>query len=88
MATKSIQVADNTTISEVSLIALPMATHGYDNNQRRLKVSFKTIQGGVEAKMPSKNSLAPDGYYYLCILNKARVPSISVIIGIGNVQPL
>jgi hypothetical protein len=85
--TIDIQTATGDTVSEVSLIANASVTHGFDSNQRRLKLSFTQTNNGVKVTMPASANLAPPGYYMLSVLNNARVPSTGVVIAVAAAAP-
>lgn len=85
--TIDIQTATGDTVSEVSLIANASVTHGFDSNQRRLKLSFTQTNNGVKVTMPASANLAPPGYYMLSVLNNVRVPSTGVVIAVAAAAP-
>ena len=61
----------------MSLIRPGATTHGFDENQRFLNLSFQTVPGGIAVQAPANGNLAPPGYYMLFILNGNGVPSVA-----------
>ncbi|WP_267380048.1 MULTISPECIES: AbfB domain-containing protein [unclassified Sphingomonas] len=75
------------TIREVSLIATAAVTHGFNSNQRRMKLAFTPIANGIGVTVPASPNLAPPGYYELSVVNTAGVPSAATIVAIGAAAP-
>ena len=75
-------------ISEVSFIALPAVTHGFDSNQRRVTLEFSPSNVGIDVMLPSSRNLAPPGYYYLTVVDSNGVPSTSVIVALESAAPV
>jgi len=65
-----------------TLVRLGSVTHGFDQNQRFLELSFQRAAGGLAITAPLSGSLAPPGHYMLFILNGSGVPSKGRIIRI------
>jgi hypothetical protein len=76
---KSFEIQMNTQdVSKINLIRVGSVTHTNNFDQRFMPLVYKPLGGGrfaVEA--PANSNLAPPGYYYLFVLNKAGVPAIA-----------
>jgi galactose oxidase len=83
----NVQTNQGTTVSEVSLIAVPVVTHSFDSNQRRMKLAFTVTTSGITVTTPANGNLAPPGYYYLSVVNQAGVPSNAIIIALAATAP-
>ena len=78
---------NGTSISKVTMLALPSVTHGFNMGQRISRPSFSQGTGGLNVRAPSSVNACPPGYYMLFILNSTGVPSVAKIIQIsGNVS--
>jgi Galactose oxidase-like, Early set domain/Fibronectin type III domain/Kelch motif len=75
---------DAASISQVTLIALPSVTHGFNMGQRISRPLFSQDTGGLNVTVPSNPNTTPPGYYMLFILNSNGVPSVAKIIQIGG----
>jgi hypothetical protein len=69
---------DSENVSEVVLMGLSASRAGWNGNQRRVRLSFTSQDGGVRATAPSNPDLAPPGPYLLFLLNERGVPSTGV----------
>src|SRR4029077_19099293 len=79
--------ADATSITKVTMIALPSVTHGFNMSQRITRPPFSLANGGLNVMAPANGNIAPPGYYMLFILNGNGVPSVAKIVqlsGSGN----
>jgi galactose oxidase-like protein len=76
----SVCLSQAATISTVSLIRAGAATHGFDQSQRYVPLSFSP-QGSLTTTMtataPLDGSYAPPGDYMLFVVNDQGVPSIA-----------
>jgi hypothetical protein len=87
-APSTIQYATNFTvttpdalqISSAALVRLGAMTHGFDQNQRYVPLTFQQVTGGLTVQSPTSGNLAPPGYYMLFIVNTHGVPSVASII--------
>jgi hypothetical protein len=61
---------------------LSATTHGFDMEQRILKLNFTPTTGGFNVQAPANANLAPPGYYAVHIINSAGVPSVGAVIRI------
>jgi hypothetical protein len=68
---------DGATIASVALIRTGAVTHFFDQNERRVPLTFTQTSGGLTVTGPANANLAPPGYYMLFIVNSAGVPSIA-----------
>ena len=66
-------------IDRAVLMAPGATTHGFDMNQRNVKLRvLDTVDGkGVDVVAPPSPSIAPPGYYMLFLINKQGVPSVA-----------
>jgi hypothetical protein len=71
-----------TGISSVNLLKISATTHGFNMEQRILKLNFTATTGGFNVQAPANANLAPPGYYAVHIINSAGVPSVGVVIRI------
>ena len=78
---------DATSISKVTLIALPSVTHGFNMGQRISRPLFSQATGGLNVTAPSNPNTTPPGYYMLFILNSNGVPSVAKIVQINDTTP-
>ncbi len=79
----SVTTVDAPRIVRATLVRLGSVTHGFDQNQRFLELSFQRAAGGLTVTAPSSGSVAPPGHYMLFFLNGNGVPSKARIIRIG-----
>jgi hypothetical protein len=77
-----VATADAPRVVRATLVRLGSVTHGFDQNQRFLELSFQRAAGGLAITAPLSGSLAPPGHYMLFILNGSGVPSKGRIIRI------
>jgi len=64
-------------IAQVSLIRLGAVTHGFNQNQRYLRLAFTQGGGGLNVQAPQDAMTAPPGDYMLFIVNANGVPSLA-----------
>jgi hypothetical protein len=72
-----VQTPDSANIASVSLIRPGSATHGFDEDQRFLPLSFSASAGVLTIQAPANANLAPPGYYMLFLVNSNGVPSVA-----------
>jgi hypothetical protein len=82
--TLSIATPDAANVASVSLIRTNAVTHNFDQNQRRVPLSFAVTPSGVDAVAPAHAALAPPGYYMLFLVSNAGVPSIGEFVRIAD----
>jgi hypothetical protein len=73
----SVQTPDAAGIASVSLIRPGSVTHGFDEDQRFVPLSFSTGTGSLTVQAPANANFAPPGYYMLFLVNSSGVPSIA-----------
>jgi hypothetical protein len=68
-----------TSIQSVCLIRAGSTTHGVDEEQRYVPLSFSVTSGGdgLEVTVPPDGNWAPPGYYLFFIVNGDSVPSVA-----------
>jgi hypothetical protein len=71
-------------INKVSLIRLGAPTHGQDQGQRYVPLSFTTASGQVQTVAPANANIAPPGYYMLFIINRSGVPSLASMVRVSS----
>jgi hypothetical protein len=69
-------------IAKVSLIRLASVTHAFDQNSRRLVLTFTKDETGLTVTAPSSSNVAPPGHYMVFIVNGSDVPSVAEIVRI------
>ena len=69
---------ESTEIGKVSLVRLAAVTHGFDQNQRYVPLTFEVIDDySIEPTAPVNANDAPPGYYMLFLISDAGVPSVA-----------
>ena len=71
---------DAGSIEKVGLVRLGAPTHGDDQGQRYVPLTFTASGSVLTAAAPAKPALAPPGYYMLFITDSEGVPSVAKII--------
>jgi Domain of unknown function (DUF1929) len=71
---------DANEIANVSLIKLGSTTHGFDADQRLVKIGFTRGSDRLRIQTPANGTFAPPGHYMLFILNAQGVPSVARIV--------
>jgi hypothetical protein len=72
-----VQTPDAASIASVALIRPGAVTHGFDQDQRFMNLSFTAGTGSLTIQAPADANLAPPGYYMLFLVNASGVPSIA-----------
>lgn len=75
---------DAADIARITMVRLPSVTHGFDQNQRILSVTFASTAGGLLVTAPADPNLCPPGHYMLFLLDGNGVPSIAHILRIDS----
>jgi hypothetical protein len=75
-----VQTPDAANISSVALLRLGSVTHGFNENQRYVPLSFTLSVGSLNVQAPVNANLAPPGYYMLFLVNNTGVPSVGVFV--------
>ena len=76
-STFTVTTADAASIASIALIRPGSVTHGFDEDQRFLSLSFTAGAGVLSIQAPANANLAPPGYYMLFLVNNADVPSVA-----------
>ncbi|MEM6800355.1 MAG: LamG-like jellyroll fold domain-containing protein, partial [Bacteroidota bacterium] len=83
----SINVSTDSPIAGFSLIRLSSVTHGTNNEQRRIPISFTNNGGNSYTLDILGKNILPPGDYMLFAMNAAGVPSIAKILNITKGPP-
>jgi hypothetical protein len=87
----TVQTPNAASIASVALIRPGAVTHGFDQDQRFLNLSFTAGAGSLTIQAPANANLAPPGYYMLFLVNAAGVPSIASFVhfptAVGDTTP-
>ncbi|HEY2954035.1 MAG TPA: galactose oxidase-like domain-containing protein [Candidatus Eisenbacteria bacterium] len=86
----SVCLAANQNIASVALIRPGAATHGFDQSQRYVPLSFTPVNyptSSLVATAPADSSAAPPGDYLLFVVNTSGVPSIGRWVRMGASWP-
>ena len=70
-------------VVRATLVRLGSVTHGFDQNQRFLELTFERAPGGLLVTGAVTNDLAPPGDYLIFIINDAGVPSVGTTVRVG-----
>jgi hypothetical protein len=73
----TINTPDAADISSVVLIRPGATTHGFDQNQRYVPLTFSQSGGALTVQAPANGDLAPPGYYMMFLVNSKGVPSVA-----------
>lgn len=74
---------DAARIIRVSLIRTAAVTHGFNQDNRMLRLNYAATGGGLSVTIPPNRNDAPPGYYMLFLVNDAGVPSVGVILKVS-----
>jgi hypothetical protein len=75
-----IETLDPGLIVRATMVRSGSVTHGFDQNQRFLDLTFERTPGGLRVTGAVTNDLAPPGDYFVFILNDAGVPSVGRVV--------
>ena len=70
-------------IRKVALVGLGDATHGVDQGQRYVPLTFTAAGTDLTVIGPPSGGAAPPGYYMLFIVDDAGVPSVAKMVQVG-----
>ena len=82
-----IQTPDAAGITSACLLRLASVTHSFDQNTRRVPLTFTARDSALELAMPSAGTVAPPGHYLLFIVNGAGVPSVGRVVNLAMKLP-
>lgn len=87
--TMQVGFSSSTAITSAVLVRLGSITHGNNQDQRRIPLTFSVNGSNLNVTMPPSGQMCPPGPYMLFILNANGTPSVSRIINVStNAQPL
>jgi galactose oxidase-like protein/chitobiase/beta-hexosaminidase-like protein/Big-like domain-containing protein/Kelch motif protein len=76
----TVQTPDAARIAKVSLVRLGASTHGFNQNQRFLPLTFTQNTGSLSVTAPANSNLAPPGDYMLFLVDTNGVPSVAKMV--------
>jgi hypothetical protein len=76
----TVSTPDAARIASVVLIAPGAVTHGFDQGQRFVPLSFTVTGGTLNVQAPANAAQAPPGHYMLFIVDGNGVPSVAPIV--------
>jgi Domain of unknown function (DUF1929)/Bacterial Ig domain len=79
-----VQTPDASSIASVVLIRPGTPTHAFDQDQRMVRLAFKSNAGTLGVVAPPNGNIAPPGYYMLFVLNSAGVPSVARFVRLAS----
>lgn len=71
-------------IRKVALVGLGDVTHGIDQGQRYVPLTFTTAGTTLNVTGPPNGGVTPPGYYMLFVIDAAGVPSVAKIVQVGK----
>jgi hypothetical protein len=74
--------AQAATVKKVGLVRLGAATHGDDQGQRYIPLSYTVNGTTITAQGPANGGVAPPGYYMLFVTDAAGVPSVAKMVNV------
>jgi hypothetical protein len=80
----AIGTAQAASIKKVALIRLGAPTHGDDQGQRYVPLTYTVSGSTLTAAAPANGAIAPPGYYYLVVTDAAGVPSVAKIVKVAQ----
>ncbi len=82
--TMQVGYSSGTAITSAVLVRLGSVTHGNNQDQRRVPLSFSVNGSNLNVTMPPNGRMAPPGPYMLFIFNANGAPSIARIITLST----
>lgn len=87
--TMQVGYSSGSAITSAVLVRLGSVTHGNNQDQRRVQLTFSTNGNTLNVTMPPNGQMCPPGPYMLFILNANGTPSVARIINVSTTaQPL
>ncbi|HEU5110454.1 MAG TPA: galactose oxidase-like domain-containing protein [Micromonosporaceae bacterium] len=80
----TISTAQAASIRKVGLVGLSDATHGVDQGQRYVPLTFSTSGTTLTVIGPPNGGVAPPGHYMLFIVDAAGVPSVATMVQVAK----
>jgi hypothetical protein len=75
-----VETLDPGLIVRATMVRSGSVTHGFDQNQRFLDLTFERTPEGLRVTGAVTNDLAPPGDYFIFIFNDAGVPSLGRVV--------
>jgi hypothetical protein len=80
----SVSTPDAARISSAVLVAPAAVTHAFDENARRVPLTFSPTAGGLTVQAPANGDVAPPGWYMLFLVDSNGVPSVATWVRVGG----
>jgi Galactose oxidase-like, Early set domain/Ricin-type beta-trefoil lectin domain len=80
-------VTTSSTIQKVGLVKLGAPTHGDDQGQRYVPLTYTKSGSNLTIRTPANANLAPPGYYMLFVTNSAGTPSVAKFVKLTSTVP-
>lgn len=79
---------DASTVGKVVLIRLPSVTHTYNQDQRRVILSYTGAGDSINVTSPANGNICPPGPYMMFLIsnNGRNTPSVAKIIRVGTLS--
>jgi hypothetical protein len=85
--TFSVSSPQATSIAKVGLVGLGAPTHGDDQGQRYVPLSFSAAGTSLTVTSPANVNVAPPGYYMLFVVDSNGVPSVARMVKLTATAP-
>ena len=79
-----VNTQDANSIEKVALVRPGAVTHGFDQNQRYVPLTFSKGSGRLNVNAPDGGGVAPPGYYMLFIVDSAGIPSVAEFVRVDT----
>lgn len=83
----SFSVTTGSSIQKVGLVKLGAPTHGDDQGQRYIPLTYQHVGTKLTIKTPANVNLAPPGYYMLFVTNSVGTPSVAKFVKLTATAP-
>src|SRR3954471_22946560 len=83
----AVTTPDAASIRKLALVRLGSVTHSVNMEQRYVPLAFTAGAGSLSATAPGDARIAPPGFYMLCAIDAAGVPSVARMVSIGGNSP-
>ncbi len=81
-STFTVSTPDAARIASISFIRTPSVTHGFDQNQRFMRLNFTAGSGSLTVTAPTGAGAAPPGDYMLFLVDTNGVPSVASVVDV------